>query len=292
MDELRITQAQVIQCAKALALLPQQVQEAMGKYNQTPQAGSPAAQESCSAPQHVETAYSFAIQGLLFAFDHMSALRRGLAEPWLTYSPWTCARGVLESCSVADWLLEPSIDYRERVSRSFNFRLQNLRSQMTFFRSEPEPPPDAIPNLEGRVAHLRTEARRLAIPEKRSRQGKLLGFSAGILSYTQLINRFFAESGPSTLGYPLLSAAAHSVNWAVGSLGSTTIVDDAGARREPQLNPTYALWLILGAVQWLSRPAWSYFVQYGWDLGEAREILEESHNLAGTTETERFWRHP
>ena len=294
MSELRITQAQVIQCAKALTLLPEKIQEAMAKYNQTPEPDSPAAQElkTCPAPQHLETAYALAIQRLFVVFDHMGALHRAFSEPWLTYSPWTCARGALESCSVADWLLEPGIDYKERVSRSFNLRLQNLRSQITFFRSEPEPPPDAIPNLEGRVAHLRTEARRLAIPEKPSRKGQLLGFGAGNLSYTQLIDRFFGEGESATLGYPLLSAAAHGTNWAVGSLGSTTIVDDEGARREPTLTPMMALWLIVDAVQWLSRPAWSYFVQYGWDLGEAREILEEAYNLARIAETERFWRHP
>ena len=294
MDALSITPAQVSHCAQALTLLPEQLQRAMAKYNQTPESGSPASQEldACPAPEQVETAYSFAIQRLLFVFDHMGALQRALVEPWLTYSPWTCARGALESCSVADWLLDPAIDYRDRVSRSFNLRLQNLRSQIVFFRSEPEPPGEAIPKLEGRVAHLRTKARKLAIPEKSSRKGNFLGFDAGMPSYTQLIARFLAESGPSTLGYPLLSAAAHGVNWAVGSLGSTTIVDEAGPRREPELTPTYALLLVLSTVQWLSQPSWAYFVRYGWDLEEVRGILEEAYNLAGLAETERFWRRP
>ena len=285
--------AQVIRCARALVLLPEQLQSAMARYDQKPRSGSPASHEldACPAPQHVETAYALAIQRLFVVFDHLSALHRALAEPWLTYSPWTCARGALESCSVADWLLDATIGYRERVSRCFNLRLQNLRSQITFFRSEPEPPGDAIPNLEGRVAHLRTEARTLSIPEKRNRRGKFLGFDAGMPSHTQLIDRFSAESGPSTLGYPLLSAAAHGVNWAVGSLGSTTIVDEAGARREPELNPTYALWLVLNAIQWLSQPSWAYFVQYGWDLEEAARILEDAYDVAGRAEGERFWKH-
>lgn len=279
---------------KGACLAPRATPKGMAKYNQIPQAGSPASEEleTDPNPQHVETAYSFAIQALFFAFDHMRALRRGLVEPWLTYSPWTCARGALESCSVANWLLDATVGHRERVSRCLNLRLQDLRSQMTFFRSEPEPPPDAIPSLEGRVAHLRTEARNYSIPEKRNRRSELLGFDAGMPSTTQLIARLFAESGPSTLGYPLLSAAAHGVNWAVGTLGSTTIVDEAGPRREPQLLPTSALWLTIGAVQWLSRPSWSYFVQYGWDLEEAARILEDAYDVAGIRAGERFWRQP
>ena len=292
MDTSSTGRTQTIHCARALDRLPEQLQSAMAKYDQKPRSGSPASHEldTCSEPQHAETAYTLAIQRLFVVFDHMSALRRALAEPSLTYSPWTCARGVLESCSVADWLLDAAISYRERVARCFNLRLQNLRSQMTFFRSEPDPPADTIPELQKRVAHLRTQAPKLAILEKSDRKGKFLGFDAGMPSHTQLIDGFCARHESSSLGYPLLSAAAHGEDWAVGSLGSTTVIDQSGARRVPTLRPVCAMWLIVHAVQWLSYPAWSYFVQYGWDLEEAARILEDAYDLAAITERERFWR--
>ena len=269
-----------------------QLQAIMERYTQNPQSGAPATGEmaSCVQPRHLETAYTLAIQRVFVASDHMVALERAIIEDSLSYSPWTCSRGVLESCSVASWLFEEQIEPLERVTRSFNLRLQNLRSQLAFFRTLHPVDQQAIIESEGRIRYLRCEASKMGIAEKLDKNGRFLGFGLGIPSHTELINNFYAKRTTEFLPYALLSAAAHGEDWAVSALGSRTLNDQTGASRKPELRPEYGMLLIIQSIEWLAYPCWEWWKLYGWDMAELEGMLDNAYNGIGMIQGLRFWR--
>ena len=192
---------------------------------------------------------------------------------------------------MASWLFEDLIGHEERVTRSFNLRHQNIKSQLAFFRAEQPVPQAAINQLEDRITHIRDEASKLGIAEKLNKNGKFLGFAGGMPSHTELISKFDAKQKSMSLSYALLSPAAHGEEWAVGALGSQTVVNQAGASRSPELRPQYAMLLIIQSVEWLAYPCWEWWKLYGWDLSELERILEIAYDRVGMVDTRRFWKH-
>ena len=287
-----ISYDEVAESANVLTDLPMEIQRAMAVYGQKPLSGSVAWNEleNCSAPQHIEAAHSSGFQSLFVGADHAAALARALTGEWLSYSPWTCARSVLESCSVSSWLFDPDIGYQERVSRSLNLRLRDLRGQIRYATNEREMPEEVKRHAERRIDRLRNEAMQMGIVEKLDRNGKFLGFAEGIPSHTQIIDRFDMKRREPSLGYSLLSAAAHGEGWAVRSLGANTIVRASGAMSVGSLRPEYAMLLIINAVQELSYPAWEIFVLFGWDLQVVEAILDNAFDQVNIAQTLRFWR--
>ena len=287
-----IDQNTVAESANLLAALPMQLQAIMERYAQKPQPGSPATVEvaACVEPRHLEIAFPLAIQRIFVASDHMVALERAIIGSALTYSPWTCGRGTLESCSVASWLFEEQIGHEERVTRSFNLRHQNLRSQLAFFRTQRPVDQQVISHPGDRIIYLQDEASKMGITEKLNKKGRLMGFGLGMPSHTELINKFDAKQKAKSLPYALLSPAAHGEDWAVAALGSRTVIDQAGASRKPELRPEYAMLLIIQCVQWLAYPCWEWWKLYGWDLPELEAVLEDAYDQVGLVEGLRFWK--
>ena len=280
--------------ASILTELPMHLQAIMDRYTQKLRPGSPAANEvaKCGEPQHLEAAFTLAVQRIFVAHDHMVALERTITEPTLTYSPWTCARATLESCSVASWLFEELIGHEDRIGRSFNLRHQNIKSQMAFFRGERPVLQAEIDRSGDRITYLRDEASKIGIPEKLDKNGRFLGFAGGMPSHTEFINKFDAKQTSTSLSYALLSPAAHGEDWAVAALGSQTVMHQTGASRKPELRPEYAILLIIQSVQWIAYPCWEWWKLYGWDLAELEQVLDNAYDRVGMVEPLRFWKQP
>ena len=289
-----IAREQVLRSQSVLTRLPLELQRIMERRGQKPATGSQASLElaNSSCPQHIKTAHSLGLQRWFVACEHMVALERALTEPSLTYSPWTCARAVLENCSVVSWLFDVHIGHDARAMRSFNLRLQNIQSQLTFQRAEIQVQQNSFQYLQQRIEYLRAEASELGINEKVSRNGKFLGFGPGMPSHTRLIEIFGANQRVPWLGYPMLSAAAHGEDWAVGTLGSTTVFDESGAKRMPTMRTEFAMLLIIDSVRWLSHPAWDCFRLFGWDLGEIESVLGSAYDQAKIDDNLKFWKYP
>lgn len=96
-------------------------------YGHEPLSGSPAALEQTAEHDReldspisdhlVRAAWAVGFGQLVHAADHLSALHLCAAEPTLAWAPATLARGAIESDCRALWLVDPRIQYRERVSR-------------------------------------------------------------------------------------------------------------------------------------------------------------------------------
>jgi hypothetical protein len=222
----------------------------------------------------------------------MSALERTLVEPVMTFAPWTTARGVLESASVAAWLLEVEVEPLTRVSRGMTLRLKHLEDEKTYAGAALERHPEAAeylkaagPHVEQRIKSIVEQATTLEVPQKHDRNGRLIGFNEVMPSVTELADLAFSEGAT----YRLLSAVAHGRWWARRAVGLRPVEGKKAV--EPYLTLEAALFLILNAIDWFTRPTWAYFKLNGWDLQRLASTLELQYNQAALNESTRFWRH-
>ena len=210
----------------------------------------------------------------------------------MTFAPWTTARGVLEAASAAMWLLE-DVDAKTRMARSLSLRLQHLDDEAVYVRDastrHPDVPGfvDALPNIEARVEHLKKQAARLGIREKKDRRGRLIGFGEGLLNITELAENQLGERET----FRLLSAVAHGRTWANLALGLRRLPAEGKIAVEQHLSEEAALFLIVSALDWFARPVWAYFEFSGWDLTRLADKFEQIYDQAGLVGTTRFWRN-
>ncbi|REL38419.1 hypothetical protein DYD21_00240 [Rhodohalobacter sp. SW132] len=85
--------------------------------------------ETFQRPLSLKTAYSQGHTFVEVACDQLMAFSRTLKEPIQTVAPFTCSRSVLESCSLAVWLLNNEITAEDRVKRSLSFRFEGMVQQ-------------------------------------------------------------------------------------------------------------------------------------------------------------------
>jgi len=257
-----------------------------------PRKGSRAAAELATyrGTKAVQTAYAQAEIALTVAGDSMGALERALTEPVTTFAPWVLGRSVLESASVALWLLDLEIDPKTRISRSMSLRLSHLVDEAKYARSALERHPEAAeyfkqagPDVKRRIRGLVKQAEKLEIFVKRDKNERLIGFGAGTPSVTEL-----ADTCGEAATYRMLSAAAHGRTWAQLALSLRRIKGALGV--EQHLSVESALFLIVSSVQWFARAVWNYFVLNGWDIKRLQLVLEAAYDQVGLREELRFWR--
>ena len=288
----------ILEAAKGLDEMPELVLRLASLYNHRPSEGSKASHEllNCCSQEALEVAYGHGARQLqLVSPDLMSGLRRALTPSpnSLVCTPWICARGVLESCSTGVWLLDPEIDPKERVSRSLNLRLQEQNLQKRLARKEMDSPFDVegsgelIRKIEHRIHHLRNEAGRLGINEKKNRRGQLSGFGSGTVSISVRI----ASTLKSDLDYAMLSSVVHGNEFATLSV-SLKMIEYTNDRiiSIPSLDPKSAVYLVFLVFEWYARVSWTYFTLFGWDLAKLKSILENQYDRADINDEFRFWR--
>jgi len=276
-----------------LGVLPEAVGKQMDDHGNRPNADSQAVAEfaKCADSEAPRTLYSQAGIALVVAGDNMFALDRVLTEPVMSFAPWVLGRTILEAASLAMWLLDPTVDLETRMSRSMSLRLSHLRDQATYARTAPRRQVEAEDQLTHAVSHvaervksIEMQGRQLGIPLKRDKKGRLIGFGCGMPPATQLAD-IFGEAST----YRLLSGLAHGRMWAQLALGMRRTRSDEPAV-EQHVTPVAALFLVVCAVEWFSRPAWNYFQLNGWDVIRLAATLERAYDQVGLGEHTRFWR--
>ena len=279
--------------------MPKAIRDLAITYDYRPSAGSQASQELSNCPNEeiLEVAYNHgALQFLFVSSDHMSGLRRALTPSLgvLSCTPWTCARGVLESCSNGVWLLDTEIDSKERITRSLNLRLQDQYIQKKLAHKDRAQSVEStqgnsnlIRKIEARIKYLRKKAYKLSIAEKKNKRGEFLGFGSGLPSISARI----ASTLNADYDYAMLSSAAHGNEFATLSL-SVKVIEQTKNRliATPCLDPKNAVYLIFLVIEWFARASWTYFSLFGWDLERLQSILEKEYNRADINEESRFWR--
>lgn len=269
---------------------------AFHRHDEEPRAGSPASREreQCPDLELLDSAYAQGRQLVFLAStDHLDGLIRSLTDPMLSCTPYTCARGVLEACSTAIWLMDDRITDKERIERSLNLRLDGVLSQRRsrdkvergsqgkrdeWLRQNPRE------RAQERIAYFRACAKRAKVREK-CKGSRFIAFGSGIPTITDRI-RFSLDA---EVEYAILSSVTHANTAVLPQLSGSLHPTDKGLLLKPGLAPQFAIWLICKVIQWQSRAAWGYFRLFGCPLDGVIELLETTYKRLRIKPDRRFW---
>lgn len=219
-------------------------------------------------PESIGTAYSQALMLFEAAADYGFALVKILTEPIEAVAPWSCARSILETSSLATWLWDVKLNARQRVQRSLAFRHEGLRQQLKFAQATKG---ELDPNKTiARLKEVEKIAVELGIAQVVQKKGnKQVVFSKPMPTITEVITEIADEQ----VNYRLLSAMVHGHFWALQPLSFGNVVESRnifdgvkGKYVEKQLDYTAISYLCVTSVNSLSRSIFMKFQLFGWNL--------------------------
>lgn len=263
------------------------------EYGSLPVEGSQADSEKNTfvRPQSIVTAWAVGNTLIEFGGDHVSLFVKTITPPVENIGCWTCVRSMLESCSIAAWLLDPAVDARTRVGRVFAYRYEGLDQQLKFGRSIGIPA-NQIKAEEDRISAIEVEVVNLGYPKVTNKKHERVGLCQRMPSATDMIDEVLNEG---TM-YRMLSGVAHGHHWAVSGLCFKQISGDIdlGNVVVKQFEKTDDIRgiALLGAcaMKSLSRPLWNMSHYFGWDSLKLEEIFENVSDCLRMNEDRRFWR--
>jgi len=217
----------------------------------------------------VLTAYSQGEILIGVASEQITCFIRACAEPTLTIATWSTVRAVIESCALASWLLDPSIDVRARVKRSFAFRFEGLEQQVRMARTTSFP--GSIETSSRRIDDVEERALALGFEKLVNGKGKRTGIGQVMPSITTLVRETLNEEG----AYRLLSAVTHGHHWALQQVSYQVVhASDAPTGLkvlQKVARPICFQYLAQQAMKAFTSAAQNKTRLYGWN----QELLEE-----------------
>lgn len=259
--------------------------------------------KSFQCSESVMTAYSQGSVLAAAATDQSRAFIRTVVEPAQTFAPWTCVRAVLESSALAAWLLEPVIDVRTRVQRSFALRYEGLDQAVKFVRVAGKQAD--VDESTKRTDDVEQDALNLGYPKVMDKQGKKrIGIGQLMPSATTLVKEVLDKE----FEYRLFSAVAHGHLWALIHLGLrlvdqqtiepnnesevpewSAVAQNTGLL-EPHIRPNDVVYLSVTAATAFTKPFWFACQLFGWDTEGAKNLLEKNYTRLHILEDRWFWK--
>ncbi len=279
MDAERAHWIQIHKASEALRSFALDANATMSRHKGIPLAGSTASKELCQCEDAsvLQEAYDKGVRSLGVACSYALTLDRTLAEPILTFSPWTCLRNILELCSMCIWMLDPSIGPVERATRSLNVQVEENRSKRTYLRKSlarnsvsDQELTNLIRKADAREEQLRAQAQELDIKEKRDKTTgtRFPRFGDGPKSITDRIESTLKD----TIDYSLLSSLSHGATWAILVLGTQTKSTNPPLVVS-HLSPVHALSLIADSFNSIGKGLEIYYHLYGYDIAEYSTVI-------------------
>ena len=221
------------------------------------------------------------------AADHLMAYADSISEPAKTIAPWTCVRGLLESCALALWFLDPNINAHERLSRCFAFRYSGFMEQKKFLRVDNAT--IEIEKVERRIKKVEQDAILLGYAPVLNKKGEIDGIAQSMPSIIDLIRRTLNREGE----YRLLSGIAHGHHWAIGKMGfrvcEEEYEDNNDLTYEKYLHPEIVLFATDIAVSAFANVLWYLWQLYGWNEEEIKNLLNKIYDQLHYKKKQRFW---
>ena len=257
---------------------------------------SPAAKEfgGSKRPESLVTAWSQAALLVESGSEHLSSFIQAIEEPVQSIACCTCVRSMLEPCSLSSWLLDPGIDARTRIGRSFAVRYEGMNQFIKYARATRKSNAFMQP-MKKRIREVEMEALKLGYPKITDRAGKRrLGIGQRMPSATELVKKMLDQEAM----YRLLSAVAHGHDWAIRELSygpvkgqdhRSSIGGSPVTMFEKTVDPKKIAWLGLISLGSLSRPVWYKCLYAGWDKERMKEILDRAFDSLSAREGPRFW---
>jgi hypothetical protein len=154
--------------------------------------------------------------------EHLTAFVKTITEPVEPIACWTCVRSMLESSSIAAWLVEPGIGAQTRVGRSFAIRYEGMDQQVKLARAMGWPAAE-VQKIEDHIDDVEQVALGLGFPPLKNKNGERIGIAQRMPSATEMIKTMLDEE----LAYRLLSTVAYRHFWAINRLGFKAVVPTA-----------------------------------------------------------------
>jgi hypothetical protein len=256
------------------------------RYRSEPQDGSQAKKEirDSAYPTLLETAYSIGSISIEAAGDHLVGFADLLKEPVKTIAPLTCIRSLMESASIACWLLDPSIDAHSRLSRSFSFRYSGFVEQRKLFSLLGDA--GELARIDARIRKVEADAIACGYTPILDRNGNRCGIAQATPTTIELV-KFLGKE----FDYRVLSGVAHAHPWAIQQVGFVTIDNPNGGKALTKaLIPNMAVYFGMTGVVLFAKAIWFLWQLYGWEKNEITNLLEDSFTRLNYSDAMRFWR--
>ncbi|MEX0780112.1 MAG: hypothetical protein WD491_05565 [Balneolales bacterium] len=268
----------------AIDLLIDKSGELVNKHGVDSKPGSISSKElsSFQRPLSLKTAYSQGHTFVEVAGDQLMAFSRTLKEPIQTIAPFTCGRSVLESCSLAVWLLNNEIDSNERVKRSLAFRFEGMTQQKKLAVSSRTK--NGLDDIEIQTDKIIQTAKDLGYQVFCNRKNKITGVATRMPSITELIKNILNKE----FDYRLLSAVAHAHHFALAQTSFAKYSDSEDEEiflYEKSLTPVFILYLcqltsevFTNAVRNLTKLHGTFDPEYEFLFKETKDIMDIFYN--------------
>lgn len=260
--------------------------EIYNKHNEA-ECGSIAVQELNSFPEPglLKDVYSRGRISMESAADHLMVFADSITEPAKTLAPWTCVRGLLESSALAVWFLDPAIDARTRVARSFAFRYSGFIEQIKFFQADRAVA--EINRAQQRIGKVEQDAVALGYKRLLTKNGDINGIALHMPSIIELVGTTLNREGE----YRLLSGIAHGHHWAITKMGFRVSDEklDGQPAFEKYLHPEVVFFGTDIAVTAYAKVLWHVWCLYGWDKKEIENLLDKIYDQLQYNAESRFW---
>jgi hypothetical protein len=287
---INFTREDVLNMLSAVHDLFDRTAQIYNQYNNEPGPDSPAIkeQQSFPNPELVRDVHYRGILSIESAADHLIVFADSIAEPVKTVAPLTCVRGLLESCALAAWFLDPKIDARARVGRCFAFRYVGFVQQIKYLQVEKRQ--SEIDKAQKRMMKVEQDALLLDYPRLLKKNGEINGIAQPMPNITELIGTTLDRETE----YRLLSGVAHGHHWAIQQVGFREIeVNDSQGQAikalEKHPHPSFILYVAHVAVTSFARVLWYLWLLYGWDLNEVEQLLDKTYDRLRYRSELRFW---
>jgi hypothetical protein len=293
----RIGPKDVARAVQTTRSLHHEVGQLMNDLGHEPSRASRAAMELRTFDHRgsVRTVYSLGTMLLEVAADQLMAFAKTVTEPVQTIAPWTCVRAVIEASALSAWLLDPDLDAKTRVQRSFAFRFEGLSQQVKFVQTQGDE--SAKTKVLARIRDVEREALQLGFPKIRSSKGVRTGIAQRMPSITEVISQSLNEEPV----YRILSAMAHAHSWALVQLSFRRMHDDIPRMVETKsdvvgchlfeknVEPVSVGFLCVKATTVFVQPVWYKFQLFGWEIDRLESVLDRAFDSLVIGTGKRFW---
>ncbi len=265
------------------------------RRNQTPPAGCSYDLEQQAPPneESLDTGLSLVWFLLEALGEHASLFWKALQPQVEVIAPATCVRVMLEASARIQWILDGTIDARERVGRVYALQYQELEQDLKFLSAHKgRSALEDRHRVQARMCKITADASRDGYRTLRSKKGtrKQIGIGVPVPKTTDLIRESIDQEVP----YRLLSGLVHTRvlslrRWCYETLPDPQGPGGSAVKRLPPdkmaLLGALAAFCIKDSVETIAR-------YLGWDLVQLREITNEAATSLNVVMKEVVGPHP
>ena len=226
--------------------------------------------------------------------QNLVTFAQSTTEPIAPIAGWCCIRATLESCALAAWILDPNINYKQRIERVFAFRFEGMNQQLKFAHAVPSYR-EYVRRIEKEISQIEETAVDMGFAKVEDRHGKRIGIAQIMPSATELIDNTLNEAA----AYRILSSVSHGHTWAITRLcyvsdskeGSQLAIGGIPVNYiKKDIHVDRTAWLGFIGAKALSRVVWYEFTLRGRSKQELTGLLERTFDLLRAPLDSRFWR--